>query len=464
VRDVSNPIETLPGPSVFASLDSGEESTPMAEDNPFVSIEGPESEPAAAPETPAAKTPAAENSVTETPATENRITKNPVTKNPVTKNPVTNGTESSRRAAPENEASETVLGPQNRGVMLSPARTDDAGSTAATSGPVISAEPSPSLTSFGSRQMAIQEQNRIAQREAQLAPNTSRFPSVPQPSQNRFGPPPPRPHVREFSTPAPTSPVDNGARIAFGGGAVQVTAPWDWRIYEVSEGRQVRLVVSPAEIKSRNELVDGLWIVCHATRYADAQTDLRQLLASRLDAATTGTVAASAMREFRVGQADGVRQEFAVQNATGFHALLRASWGICEIHARTSNPQVSKLLLDRVLSTVEIRDVRLAHEANNSRVAASAQLIGSWKSYRSRFRLTADGRIEIEPETTAVRALGETQGESSVLRGDYESRDDLLLIRWDDGSFLNFRWRLDGDSLLLTDHDGRISELRLFLE
>ncbi len=420
VRDLSNPIESPPMPSLLVAPDAGGQSTPLADDNPFVSIEGPAS-------------PIALDSA-------------------VSGDEVDEGPSQADDGGLVGQIGAAGLGPQ---VSQSPSNTTPIDPPHTAQGGSIRQQQPPSS--------AQPEPTGMQQRSG-----ADRFPSVAQSGDmSRF--PSPRPQTREISTPVQTRPQarpdSDGARISLGGGAVQITSPWDWYVYEISEGRQVRFVLSPTKMRTRDDLVDGLWVVCHVTRFPKSPAALPELLAKRAGAATRGMVAASEMTQIRIGSSEGVRQEFAMQNAVGFHALIQASWGVCEIHGRTANPQLSKRMLDSIMNTLEIRDAATRRGVLNQRVAASAELIGSWKAYRSRLRLGGDGRIEIEPEASAVRALGESPGaETRVLRGDYESRDDLLFVRWDDGSFLNFRWRLDGDSLLLTDHDGRISELRLLLE
>ena len=50
------------------------------------------------------------------------------------------------------------------------------------------------------------------------------------------------------------------------------------------------------------------------------------------------------------------------------------------------------------------------------------------------------------------------------LAGRFRAKNDLLHVVWDDGSKLNFRWKLSGSALLLTDHEGQISQLQRLYE
>ena len=50
------------------------------------------------------------------------------------------------------------------------------------------------------------------------------------------------------------------------------------------------------------------------------------------------------------------------------------------------------------------------------------------------------------------------------LTGRFRARDDLILIFWDDGSKLNYQWRLHNGDFLLTDHTGQASQRQRFLD
>ena len=66
------------------------------------------------------------------------------------------------------------------------------------------------------------------------------------------------------------------------------------------------------------------------------------------------------------------------------------------------------------------------------------------------------------PQVTPIDRIGSDQVPRRVVRltGRYRARDDLILISWDDGSKLNYRWRLHNGDLLLTDNTGQVSQLR----
>ena len=102
-------------------------------------------------------------------------------------------------------------------------------------------------------------------------------------------------------------------------------------------------------------------------------------------------------------------------------------------------------------------------------VASAEPILGSWKSYRARLRLDGSGQIHLNFDRHRVQTidrLGSQQTPKRIARlaGTYQARDDLLLITWDDGSKLNYRWRIHRGELLLTDHTGQMSRLKRLLD
>ena len=98
-------------------------------------------------------------------------------------------------------------------------------------------------------------------------------------------------------------------------------------------------------------------------------------------------------------------------------------------------------------------------------IASALAVVGSWKSFRSRLRFYKDGRVTILMDSAgAIRVDGTKPKKAERLIGTYQGQGDLVYVVWDDGSKLNFRWRVEGDRLLLTDHEGHVSQLRRLLE
>jgi len=86
-------------------------------------------------------------------------------------------------------------------------------------------------------------------------------------------------------------------------------------------------------------------------------------------------------------------------------------------------------------------------------------IFGTWKSFASCLRLFGDGHAQIEVDVPRHAMAGGSQQQQWTITGQYESRDDLLLVTWNDGSRSNFRWQLQGERLLLTDESGQTSQL-----
>lgn len=364
--------------------------------------------------------------------------------------------QTSEQAVAENQRGDRLIDFLNRANVQTVSRSRDTSSSS-----------TPSSATASSATAAVEQADRgetakskiTEESVAQTPQAKSPAPATPEESE-RFAPPPPKPTEN-----TPTSGGDQlSSQINFGGGAVTIAAPADWRVYEVSAGREVRLTVTPREIESRSDDLEGLWIACHGRlRTTEPPKDFEQLLQKRLRNAVSNATSTE-IQTAQFGPDLGYVTEYNVEGAVGFHAIIPAPWGVCEVHARTEAP-AGMPQLRKIINSLSINDGPRQQMVTNSRIQDSAGILGAWKAYRSRLRLSGDGRIEIEPESDSVRALGEEPKKpAKVLRGEFEARDDLLFVRWDDGSFLNFRWRLDGDSLLLTDHEGRVSELRLLLE
>jgi hypothetical protein len=89
----------------------------------------------------------------------------------------------------------------------------------------------------------------------------------------------------------------------------------------------------------------------------------------------------------------------------------------------------------------------------------SGSIFGTWKSFASCLHLFRDGRIEIEVDVPRDAKMKHAASERWSITGQYESRDDLLSVQWNDGSRSNFRWQLRDEMLLLTDENGQTSQL-----
>ena len=150
--------------------------------------------------------------------------------------------------------------------------------------------------------------------------------------------------------------------------------------------------------------------------------------------------------------------------------LVATSLGLLELHAIAPAAEYQQRVADfnRFVSSLRFRkppDFPDKRVANSIRDAA--KILGTWKAFRSRITLTADGSVVIKPDdfqTAVAEAADRADPQSAWLRGSFRASGDLLFITWEDKSRLNFRWRLRDEELLLTDHEGQISQLRRILE
>ncbi len=268
------------------------------------------------------------------------------------------------------------------------------------------------------------------------------------------------------------SPLNDRLRVTkprvleFAGGTISVQVPNGWWAEEVPAGREIRLVMAqrrPTNI--RKMPMDNMWLAYHAVpsnQSVDAQAMMREL-SIRLRSVVGSEAAVSAPTAFQFGDWPAVVSEFsanatsqASRQVTGRHVLVRTEWGLFEFHASAPDDIVG---LRSEIWTATWDSLKLNPPATPNRQltptsASSESIVGNWKSYRSRMNFTGEGRVELTPDSVFPNETPTT------LRGTYEARDDLIFVRWNDGSRLNFRWRLEANDLFLTDHEGQISQLK----
>lgn len=269
---------------------------------------------------------------------------------------------------------------------------------------------------------------------------------------------------------AQEEPDDDRPIVAHAGGVVQLRPPIDWHVSEVPFGREVRLVLSPSPLPEIPAMPnDGIWIVVHARANSAnlSKEGLSAMLDSRVTLTTDGDVTTEPETQFTHQSLIGVRQRFKTivskpgrsGQYEGVHVLLRGHESLIELHAEAPYghfPKRTSQIEETIKSLVLRKPARIEREKVADSVAAASTVLGSWKAYRSRLQLYGNGRIVIK--------LDGKKKQSGLLMGRFAANDDLIFVTWDDNSRLNFRWRLYGDNLLLTDHDGQISQLRRIFE
>lgn len=263
------------------------------------------------------------------------------------------------------------------------------------------------------------------------------------------------------------SQLESNNRLHFAGGSIEFQVPNGWWADEVPCGREMRVIVAPQRpANTRKMPTDGMWMAYRAATPGESQDveTLSRALSQRLRMVVASDSQFSPPTPFQFGAWSAAVAEFtsndptaATSSITGRHVMVRTDRGVFEFHASAPNTIVESR---SSIWTATWDSLRLNPPTAEtiasvpSGLSEANTIIGDWKSYRSRMRFSSDGRVVIVPDNA-----GSNQS-SNPLTGTFEVRDDLIFVRWDDGSRLNFRSRLQGNDLFLTDHVGQISHLK----
>ncbi|MDP6469109.1 MAG: hypothetical protein QF918_15280 [Pirellulaceae bacterium] len=274
--------------------------------------------------------------------------------------------------------------------------------------------------------------------------------------------------------------MDDIVRLA--GGAVELRVRQGWWIWEVPMGREVRVALSPTRPASWEELpASGHWICFHLdpANSANPREYLAGRMRERLIEVTGGRFEPLNSIQFqRIGPWDAAELEFSLPSSPeagtmairGSHVLVSTPWGLLEFHTQFPASRYAEQLDEtaRFLRQVKLTVPTVTEADPTTAHTSAATLIhGSWKAFRSRLRLSSNGRIEIETDRAKIISPPHEELQTvadELLQGEYRADGDLLFVQWRDGSKLNFRWKLNGGDLLLTDHEGQISQLRRIAE
>lgn len=278
-----------------------------------------------------------------------------------------------------------------------------------------------------------------------------------------------------------TAPGPGYAIVLHAGSTVRLSIPAEWHVMELGVGRQVRVLLSPEEIDSADSFSHGLWLSLDYLPNG-LQEESADQLSNRVESELREVLGelrhTRRARLLRVGDHMATCLEFEteapaeVQNAggqlRGMQGIIQTSWCRLHIHLVSSSRDFEARFteFERVLKDLQL--VRPASKRRQSVAHArdAASILGSWKSSSGRFRLHGDGTVAVVPDRpfwyTATGSQKQYRGR--VLYGRFRAERDLLFIVWADESKLNYRWRLAGDQLLLTDHEGRIAQLARIIE
>lgn len=285
------------------------------------------------------------------------------------------------------------------------------------------------------------------------------------------------PTIEEPPFVAPVEPaVDERDVVLHAAGAVMLRAPLGWKTVEVPFGREIRLVLLPPGESPRADMPgDGVWLSYHVRPYpmTPKQEEITSMLDSRLKAASPGSQADPNVVADRVSDLPTVSKAFlnrgkANTKRIGFHMLVGAEHGVIEIHGVSP----LKLSAERetvwtdLINSIEINEPEEEKIDLQPPAMDAKRVIGNWKAMRSVMQFKADGTVIItsDPKRGSLLDGSDQQEPIEQVTGKFQAKDDLIMVMWKDGSRLNYRWKRDGIRLLLTDSDGRISQLRRFYD
>lgn len=251
--------------------------------------------------------------------------------------------------------------------------------------------------------------------------------------------------------------------------SLEAPVPLGWHVREAAFGRDVRMVLTPVKVVGSRLPKNVIWVSCSVDPRL-RKLQLSELLKNRIDA-HLASARVNPPKTTMLNGKPAVSSTFFEERSDGAveggHLLVATDWAIYEIHWAypIELAKSQRQLVQDWLGEIEFRRPREQKQQLAPAILAAADVVGSWKAYHSRIRFFPDGRVVIiRDPIRMIRVDVATPERMEKLVGSFRGHEDLLHVVWDDGSKLNFRWRVDGDRLLLTDHEGRVSQLRQLLE
>ena len=184
-------------------------------------------------------------------------------------------------------------------------------------------------------------------------------------------------------------------------GAVVFEFPANWEVREVPYRRDMRLAVAPQLPPSPAVPVDGLWLAYRYKKGLPREMDpLVDLAMRRIRSIHRGDVVPlSEPSIVAINDQRGVQVEFHTSSGDrrGFYLLVTAPSGHLELCATAPVAD----WLEQEAGFVMVREsLRLSlpkviRPTPAQSVADAARILGSWKSYRGRLRLSGDGEVAI---------------------------------------------------------------------
>ena len=260
---------------------------------------------------------------------------------------------------------------------------------------------------------------------------------------------------------------DEHGEVRFAAGAIKLALPAEWHVAEMDGLRHVRLYLTPDMLPSERRFTDGLFVTYHVRSSVPAdETELLGLLRRHASDAMPQGAIPGQVRARRFKKRLTVEQPFAVPGnpaISGQHLLIATDWGVTEIQTRFSNDDSERRVAE-ILEAIDIGTPRLPDDLRSQ--ADGAHLLGTWKAERARLVLRPDGAIDLYHDRQRLQHIEQVNltRPARRLRGEFTTDGDVLHVTWEDGSQLNLRYFASAGELLLTDHNGRVSQLHRLLE
>lgn len=276
--------------------------------------------------------------------------------------------------------------------------------------------------------------------------------------------------ARPFRGPfKPVAQVDERDWVFFAADSFEAPVPPTWQVHEAAFGRDVRMLLTPS-LDGKGRLPDdGLW-VSYSVDPVQQNRPLETILRERVMVHTNETAAIAKPQRTSLGGHPAVFSELSEYRGQvkfeGGHLLIAAPWCLFEVHWTypVAVGAERRPLVQKWLSEINFTPPEKPRGQLPPHVAPASAVVGAWKAYRSRLKFEADGRVVVLIDPPRITRVDASAKKPEQLVGTYHGQGDLLYVVWDDGSKLNFRWRVEGDRLLLTDHEGQVSQLRKLLE
>jgi hypothetical protein len=264
--------------------------------------------------------------------------------------------------------------------------------------------------------------------------------------------------------------------VLFAGRTVEFLLPSHWRVKEVPLPDEVRLVAGPGDVPTElRQLEHGFWIAYHRIETESPRPALETDLGNRLAGAVGRTARLlGPAQHVKAGGYQGLKQlvELDALGSSGLprratYLLVQTPWGRFEMLGVASFDAEDDVRggLKMVLDSLRFH----APQPPDDRVTGASQpFLGRWKAQQGALHFLPGGRVRLEFDTVIALAVDHGGGAGALgtrerLTGRFTAQDDLIFITWDDGSQLNYRWRLHQGDLLLMDHTQQLSRLkRLF--